>query len=111
VPHDIRANEADNVPAIHRWDCGGEGDDVVVLVNLANAVREDCAIGLPAAGEWRTLFNTDRHAFGAIGKDRGSATVQADGPARDGLPTSAVVGLPPYGVLILGRPGEAPDSP
>lgn len=38
-------NQANNVIAFHRWDQGGTGDDVVVVVNLSHLAHEMSIVG------------------------------------------------------------------
>lgn len=99
----FHVNDAMNMLAFHRWDQGGPGDSVVVVVNLSADSRGDYRIGLPASGRWRVRFNSDASAYGDAGHDEGSAEVTADGDGQDGLPSSGVLGLAPYAVLVLSQ--------
>lgn len=52
-------NDKDKVIAFHRWENGGSGDDVIVVVNLSNQAYDRYSIGFPQGGMWRVRFNSD----------------------------------------------------
>ena len=52
-------NNNDKVLAMHRWDHGGPGDDVVVVFNFSNHARHNYRIGFPQGGAWHLRMNTD----------------------------------------------------
>jgi len=99
----FHANEDDNVLAFHRWSEGGPGDDVVVVVNLSNTVRADYRVGLPAAGRWELVFNSDAMVYSDAFTDSGSGDIQASDEARDGLPHSGPLAIGPYSALVYSR--------
>jgi 1,4-alpha-glucan branching enzyme len=70
------------------------------IANLSPVVREGYRIGLPEAGRWREVLNTDAAHFGGSGAGNGGA-VEASGESWHGLPHSAHVTLPPLSVLWL----------
>jgi 1,4-alpha-glucan branching enzyme len=70
------------------------------IANLAPVVREGYRIGLPRAGSWRELVNTDAAAFGGSGVGNGGV-VNATEQSWHGLAASATLTLPPLGVLWL----------
>lgn len=45
--------------AYHRWDKGGAGDDVVVVVNISNDTLQNIELTFPQPGTWRPRFNSD----------------------------------------------------
>ncbi|MCE8471966.1 alpha amylase C-terminal domain-containing protein, partial [Rhodovulum sulfidophilum] len=66
--------------------------------------RRGVRLGLPQAGRWREVLNTDAALYG--GGNRGNlGGVVAGGVAHHGLPASAELTLPPLSVLYL-MPGE-----
>jgi 1,4-alpha-glucan branching enzyme len=77
---------------------------VVCLVNLAPVPREDYRVGLPAAGEWVELLNTDSTHYGGTGVGN-LGVVRAEERAWHDLPYSAEVTLPPLGAVWL-RPAD-----
>jgi 1,4-alpha-glucan branching enzyme len=96
-------NNTDKVIAFHRWDQGGAGDDVVVLVNMANRSYDSYRIGMPRTGLWRVRFNSDWKGYSADFTNHPSSDTQADGGAQDGMPCSAAFGLGPYSAVILSQ--------
>jgi 1,4-alpha-glucan branching enzyme len=74
------------------------------VTNLSPVVRQNYRIGLPWAGVWNEVLNTDAPVFWGSGVVNGP--VMADGPAWHGLDHSAVLTLPPLGVVWL-EPAEA----
>lgn len=95
-------NDGAKVLIWRRWDKGG--DDVVVVANFQNKAFSVYELGLPAAGPWRVRLTSDDARYGA---DFGTKTPPADvvtkAVARDGLPFTGAVSLPPYAILILSR--------
>jgi 1,4-alpha-glucan branching enzyme len=79
---------------------GTDGSYLACVANFAGTPHHDYRIGLPLAGRWRELVNTDAGLYGGSGVGNlGSVTAQ-DRPWH-GLPASAVLQLPPSGVLWL----------
>lgn len=92
-------NHLDKVIAYHRTR-DGEGD-VIVVVNLSNKVVEDYRIGVPKAGAWTVLFNSDAKAYSDDFADTPCQDPTADADARDGMEQSIVVRVGAYSALIL----------
>jgi len=99
-------NNGAKVVAFHRYDRGGPGDDVVVVLNFANAGYAAYQIGLPRPGTWRVRFNSDWSGYDATFGNWASDDTTAGGPPQDGLPYSGAVGLGPYTAIVLSQ-----DSP
>jgi 1,4-alpha-glucan branching enzyme len=60
-------------------------------------------VGLPAAGEWIELLNTDAAVYGGSGVGNlGRVTATSDEPWH-GMPASVELTLPPLGALWLVR--------
>jgi 1,4-alpha-glucan branching enzyme len=96
----FHVNDQANVIAWHRWT--SSGDDLVIVASFNNNPFDSYCVGMPLAGEWLELFNSDAAGYG--GQNRGNGgRITAGGPARDGLPNSACVTLPRMGVLVFGR--------
>ncbi|MEZ5181146.1 MAG: 1,4-alpha-glucan branching protein GlgB [Acidimicrobiales bacterium] len=79
---------------------GADGQHLACLANLSPVPRHDHVVGLPRAGEWREVLNTDAGHYGGSGVGN-LGTVVADGPGTDGQPHSARVSLPPLAVVWL----------
>lgn len=95
--------EANNVLAYRRWDLGGPGDEVVVVVNLANKVHADYQIGLPNAGLWKLRLNSDWVGYSEAFQNTISADILAFEEPYDGLPASAKLVIGPYTMLIYSQ--------
>ncbi len=98
-----RAANYDRVLVMHRW-VDGEGDDIVVIASLDEQPKHGYWLGLPFAGAWREVFNSDVYDnfpnAGAIGN---GGSVQAWEAPLDGFVATASVTLPANGVIVLGR--------
>jgi len=103
----IDANDAsDNVFSFLRF--GSDGTVLACLANFAGVPHEQYRVGLPRAGEWREILNTDAEIYAGTGVGNYGA-VTATEETWHGRPTSATVALPPLGVLWLaGPPTETP---
>jgi 1,4-alpha-glucan branching enzyme len=100
----FHVNDADKVIAYHRWDQGGPGDDVVVILNFANRAYDRYTIGLPRSGLWQVRFNSDARAYGDDYGDQPGWDTAARAEQRDRLKFSGDLGLAPYSALILTQP-------
>lgn len=112
------------VPALHRHDCEPEGfqwlvvDDaaqsvfawlrrggpgeppVAVACNFTPVPRPNYRIGLPHAGVWREVFNSDAEIYGGSGLGNLGQVVAHDQPSH-GLPASAQIMVPPLATVFL----------
>ncbi len=93
-------DDAANIVAFHRWTDGGPGDSVVVVVNLSATQWDDYRIGMPAPGLWKLELNSDAKVYGDGFGDFVSTDTEADGDGMGDQPTSALVSIAPYSVLI-----------
>jgi 1,4-alpha-glucan branching enzyme len=96
----LEANDAAaNVLAFARASSGGERV-LVCAANLAPVPRPDYRLGLPRAGRWREVVNTDSSFYG--GTDTGNlGGIEAEPVGWHEQPFSAEVTLPPLGVVWL----------
>ncbi len=95
----IAADDASgNVVAFERF--GSDGSVLVCVANFSATPRDDYWLGLPRAGVWHEIINTDAHVYGGSGVGN-LGTVVADGPGRHHRVASAALRLPPLGVLWL----------
>jgi 1,4-alpha-glucan branching enzyme len=92
----LHLNNNAKVMAYHRWDAGGPGDDVVVVVNFANKVQENYKVGFPREGKWTVRFNSDWDGYSPDFKNTTTSEVQVDGG-------TGAVNLGPYAILILSQ--------
>jgi 1,4-alpha-glucan branching enzyme len=88
---------------LHRW-VEGSGNDVVVVASFDEIPEHGYPIGLPSAGGWREIFNTDAYdGFPNSGAVGNGGTVFATGGPLDGFASSATVSLPANGAIFLVR--------
>jgi 1,4-alpha-glucan branching enzyme len=96
----IEVSDRDN--SVFAWlRTGGAGSAPVVSIsNFTPVPRAGYRLGLPLAGRWRELLNTDAAAYG--GSNAGNAGgVLAEASESHGLPFSASITLPPLATLWL----------
>jgi 1,4-alpha-glucan branching enzyme len=99
----IDANDAaGNVLSFLRFD--GEGSVIAFIANFAGEPHSRYRVGLPRAGRWRELVNTDSRHYGGSGVGNLGA-VEAVPESWHGQPASAEITLPPLGVLWLAPEG------
>jgi 1,4-alpha-glucan branching enzyme len=76
------------------------GRPLVCIVNFSAVPDENYRVGLPHAGRWRELLNTDAEQYGGSGVGNlGSVVAAAD--EWHGRPASAVLRVPPLGAVWL----------
>lgn len=99
-------NNADKVIAFHRWENGGPGDDVVVVLNFGNRSYNSYTLGFPKEGTWYVRFNSDWQGFSSdFGNYPGYDTTadRAIWGDTDSMPFAGNVGIGPYSALILSQ--------
>jgi 1,4-alpha-glucan branching enzyme len=81
---------------------GGNGGPGVVacVANFSGSPHYDYRIGLPVAGRWREVINTDAVAYGGSGVGN-MGTIEATDQPSHGRPAAATITLPPLAVLFL----------
>ncbi|WP_147127084.1 1,4-alpha-glucan branching protein GlgB [Shimia ponticola] len=109
-------------PALHRRDCdpsgfrwvandpeqsltafarfGEDGDAPVVTVCNFTPIERRWRIGMPAAGTWTEVLNTDADVYGGGGRGN-EGTIKTIPEAWDGLPQSADIILPPLATVMF----------
>jgi 1,4-alpha-glucan branching enzyme len=97
--HWIDANDASgNVYSFLRF--GSDGSMLACVANFAAVPHEGYRIGLPRAGRWDEVVNTDAGAY--FGSDVGNfGGVEAIDESWHGQPASATLRVPPLGTLWL----------
>src|SRR5262249_2179013 len=80
---------------------------VVCVVNFAALPHEDYRIGLPGAGTWLEIINTDASAYGGSGVGN-LGQVHADDTPYAGWPASVALRVPPLGAPLPRPPRPAP---
>jgi 1,4-alpha-glucan branching enzyme len=91
----------DTAQSVFAWmRLAADGTPVVCIVNFTPVPREFYRVGLPRAGEWIEVLNTDATVYGGSGLGNAGA-VTAEPVAAHGQPASAGFLLPPLAALWL----------
>ena len=99
----FHVNNADKVIAFHRWENGGLGDDVIIVVNFADRTYGSYTIGFPRVGVWKIRFNSDWDGYSPLfGNQPGYDTATHHGGC-DGMPFHGNIGIGSYACLILSQ--------
>ncbi len=95
----IESNDAE--AGIYAWvRLGGPKDKPVVVVVNMTPVERSYRLGLPAAGTWREILNTDAGIYG--GGNRGNlGGVTTEKTPWNGQPQSALLTVPPLAAVYL----------
>ncbi|MBV9446870.1 MAG: 1,4-alpha-glucan branching protein GlgB [Streptosporangiaceae bacterium] len=79
---------------------------LVCIANFSAIPHENYRVGLPQAGRWREVLNTDAGVYGGSGVGNMGAVEAIDEPWH-GRPASADIILPPLGVVwLVPDPGD-----
>lgn len=81
------------------------GPPLLVACNFTPVVREDYRVGVPLAGAWREVLNSDAATYGGSGVGN-LGRVEAEDDPWHGRAQSVRLTLPPLGVVVL-APGPA----
>lgn len=96
-------NNERKVIAFHRWDKGGEADDVVIVANFYHEGQNDYIIGFPAQGTWKLRLNSDWEGYNDDFGNHPSTDIIAKEGECDGLPFHATVSIGSYSVVIFSQ--------
>jgi 1,4-alpha-glucan branching enzyme len=84
----------------HGVDADGRPTVMACVANFSGNPKPDYRVGLPFAGRWREVLNTDAESYGGSGWGNYGG-VDAEQYVWHGRPASVVLQLPPAGVLWL----------
>jgi 1,4-alpha-glucan branching enzyme len=77
-----------------------EEDTIIVAFNFTPVPRHNYRVGVPEAGVWHEVLNSDATIYGGSGMGNLGATTSHPQPWQ-GFPHSITVTLPPLGALFL----------
>ena len=80
-----------------------EGEQILVACNFTPLRRDGYRIGVPSAGEWTVLANSNDAAFAGSGDGSTGAVIAEEIPMH-GHPYSLDLSLPPLGTLFVKAP-------
>lgn len=91
----------DAINSVYAWlRWSKDGKAVLVVANFTPVPREAYAVGVPFAGRWSEVINSDADMYAGSNYGNGGEVFTQDEP-RHGQPVSLSLNLPPLGVLIL----------
>jgi 1,4-alpha-glucan branching enzyme len=99
----FHVNDLSKLIGMHRWDSGGQGDDVVVLLNFSTQGYPSYELGFPQGGTWRVRFNSDASVYDAFFGNWQTFDTAANGAGIQGMPFSASISIGPYTAVILSQ--------
>ncbi len=94
----IGDDATNSVYAWLRWS--KEGSPLLVVANFTPVPREGYRIGVPFAGTWHEVLNSDAGLYAGSNYGNGGGVVSDDLPSH-GQGCSVALNLPPLGVLVL----------
>jgi 1,4-alpha-glucan branching enzyme len=94
----VDANDAGR--SVYSFIRRGDGPDVVSVSNFRDHPHEGLRLGLPAAGTWQEVLNTDSSTYSGSGVGNLGSLTAAEGE-HDGQPAYADLVLPPLATLWL----------
>jgi 1,4-alpha-glucan branching enzyme len=94
----IGDDAANSVFAYRRTDGGGR--ELAVVCNLTPVPRSGYRIGLPRAGRWSEILNTDASVYGGSNLGNGGL-IRTEAVVSHGRPQSAALMLPPLATIVL----------
>jgi len=91
----------DAINSVYAWlRWSKDGKPVLVVANFTPVPRESYSVGVPFAGRWSEVINSDADMYAGSNFGNGGEVFTQDEP-RHGQPVSLSLNLPPLGVLIL----------
>ena len=81
---------------------GDQGELVLVVSNMTPTPHARYRIGVPSAGQYEIILNTDSHFYGGSNYHIGNLYDSADEPAN-GLEFSLDISVPPLATIFLKR--------
>jgi len=73
---------------------------VLAVFNMTPVPRPGYRVGVPAAGDWEVVLNTDDKAFAGSGSGS-NGLIKADQNGSHGRPASLTLDLPPLGAVFV----------
>jgi len=92
-------NQADSIIS-YRRRAAEPGDEVIVVCNFTPVPRHDYRIGVPLAGDYLEILNTDSALYGGSNLGNGG-NVRSDAVASHGQAVSLALTVPPLATIVL----------
>jgi 1,4-alpha-glucan branching enzyme len=105
----IDCNDSDNSVVSMRRSAADADDFLICVFNFTPVARHGYVFGVPRAGEYQELLNSDSEVYG--GSNVGNHGLVVSEPvAAHGYPDSLRITLPPLGFLLLKPPARVPET-
>ncbi|WP_232421876.1 1,4-alpha-glucan branching protein GlgB [Nocardioides sp. Iso805N] len=101
----VADDSGNNVFAFVRYGAGAAGEDgkpLVCIANFSAVPHHGYVLGMPAAGVWEEVLNTDADGYGGSGVGN-LGLVEAEPVASHGQPARATITVPPLATVWLRR--------
>ena len=95
----IDTSDRENAVIVYARKGFNEKENVMVVLNFTPVPRSNYRIGVPSAGTYAEIFNSDRHEYWGSGTLNGDVESQAI--ASHGKTNSIELTLPPLGAIVL----------
>jgi 1,4-alpha-glucan branching enzyme len=79
----------------------GAGQQIAVAVNFASEPWTQHRVGLPEAGTWKEIFNSDLAVYDGTGAHGNNGAITAQADPYYGFPASATIVIPPLGAVFF----------
>jgi 1,4-alpha-glucan branching enzyme len=96
----IDCNDAANSVLSFLRKARSKDETVLIVCNFTPVLRPQYRVGVPKAGLWQELLNSDAEAYGGSGQGNGAGIEATAIPAHE-RPFSLSLTLPPLGALFL----------
>lgn len=93
-------NQSQSIISFRRID--RQGREVLILINFTPVAREDFLLGVPSAGVYEEIFNSDCEEFGGSGVIN-VGDLESMGSPWNNAEDSLKLRVPPLGMLVLQR--------
>ncbi|WP_336355697.1 1,4-alpha-glucan branching protein GlgB [Pseudomonas granadensis] len=96
----------DAINSVYAWlRWSKEGEPVLVVANFTPVPRQSYRVGVPFAGRWKELLNSDAETYAGSNYGNGGGAQTEEVPSH-GQALSLELNLPPLAVLILKPEGQ-----
>jgi 1,4-alpha-glucan branching enzyme len=84
-------------------------DQIITILNMTPVPREDYKTGVPEAGSWQIIFNSDDEKYGGSNYLK-AKSIESESAESHGKPDSITLNLPPLAALVLKRKKQKVSS-
>ena len=95
----IDTSDRDNAVIVYARKGFNEKDNLIVVLNFTPVPRTNYRVGVPNAGTYAEVFNSDKTQYWGSGVVNGDVKTQT--VATHGKPNSVELSLPPLGAVVL----------